>query len=114
MAVSQHGSMTDGHRPEVGRVRCPTCNARQAWADTCRRCQCDLTLLGSAHAACAGYRRRCLWHLRAGRIAEALRQAHRGHALCPDARSARLLAVCHLLSGNWARAITLAQLAGEE
>ena len=114
MAVSPQDCVTDGHRPEVGRVRCPTCNATQAWSDTCRRCTCDLTLLGSAHEACAGHRRRCLLFLRTGRLSEALRQAHRCYALCPDERSARLLAVCHLLSGNWTRAIALAQLAGEE
>jgi hypothetical protein len=52
--------------------------------------------------------------LRAGRPGEALRHARRSYALRPDPRSARLLAVCHLLCGNWTSAIAIAQLAGEE
>jgi len=95
-------------------MRCPTCNAEQAWSDTCRRCKCDLTLLRIAAQACAGRRRRSLQLLRAGRLSEALYQAHRCYAQCPDARSARLLAVCHLVCGNWTQAIALAQFAGDD
>ena len=92
-------------------MRCPTCGATQAWSDTCRRCKCDLVLLRSVAEACGESRRRCLASLRAGRLAEALRQARRGYALCPDERSSRLLAVCHLVNGNWARAIAADLLA---
>ena len=89
---------------------CPTCGAQQEWSDTCRRCRCDLTLLRAVKEARRGHRRRCLLLLRAGRLTEALQQARRGYALCADQRSARLLAVCHLVCGNWMRAITLAPL----
>jgi len=95
-------------------LRCPACNAKQAWSDTCRRCKCDLTLLASAREACNQRRRRCLLHLRAGRLPEAFRQARRCYAMCPDERSARLLAICHLLCRNWTGAIAASRLAGEE
>ena len=93
---------------------CPTCGAQQEWSDTCRRCKCDLTLLQAVEEAWREHRRRCLLLLRAGRLAEALQQARRGYALSADQRSARLLAVCHLVCGNWVRAITLAAAAGAE
>lgn len=87
---------------------CPTCGTEQEWSDTCRRCRCDLTLLRAVEKVRREHRRRCLLLLRAGRLTEALQQARRGYALCADQRSARLLAVCHLVCGNWTRAITLA------
>jgi len=101
-------------RATEGRMRCPTCKATQEWSDTCRRCKCDLTLLRSAAEACRESRRRCLLFLRAGRLAEAVRQARRGYSLCPDERSSRLLAVCHLARGDWARAVAMVDLAGNE
>jgi methionyl-tRNA synthetase len=90
-------------------VRCPTCGAGQPWSDTCRRCKCDLSLLRRVAEASERCRRRALVFLRAGRRADALREAHRAHALRPDARSVRLLSVCHLLAGNWLKAIALTQ-----
>lgn len=98
----------------AGGVRCPTCHARQEWSDTCRRCKCDLRLLRSVVEAGREARRRCLLLLRAGRVTEALRQARRGDALCSDRRSARLLAVCYLLCGNWVKAAVLARVAAAE
>lgn len=97
--------------PANGDVRCPTCGARQAWSDACRRCKCDLSLLRRVTDAVGASRRRCLASLRAGRVQEALRHARRLYALCPDRPTARLLAVCHLLQGNWTAAVTMAQIA---
>ena len=108
MDVSTYDRTTDQ------RMRCPTCGAKQTWSDACRRCKCDLTFLRSAAEASRGHRRRCLLLLRAGRHGEALRQAQRAYALHPDPRSARLLAVCHLLCGHWISALAIAQLFGEE
>ncbi len=102
------------HHATEGQVRCPTCNARQDWSDACRRCQCDLTFLRSAMDACRRSRRRALWHLRAGRLSEALRHARRACTLAPDQRSTRLLAVCYLLSGNWTQAILVARMVADE
>lgn len=92
-----------------GEVRCPTCNAKQPYADTCRRCKCDLGLLKSMAEASLRTRRRCLVHLRAGRISAALAQARRAFALRPEKRSARLLAVCHLLNGDFREATRAAR-----
>jgi len=97
--------------PAGGEVRCPACGARQAWSDACRRCKCELGLLRRVTAAAAASRRRCLASLRAGRVDEALRHARRLYALSPDRPAARLLAVCHLLQGNWPVAVSLAQRA---
>ena len=89
-------------------VACPTCNAKQPWSDVCRRCKTDLQLLHGVWQTYQQTRRRCLVHLREGRLAEALEQARQLHALCPDAHSRRLLAVCHLLRENWHEALTIA------
>jgi len=92
------------------RFRCPTCGAAQDWSETCRRCKCDLTLLKRATEACRRSRRHCLLHLRAGRIPEALRQARRGYAMQCDESSARLLAVCYLLAGDFREATRMARI----
>ncbi|MGA2032285.1 MAG: hypothetical protein ABSG68_08530 [Thermoguttaceae bacterium] len=96
-------------RPAGGAVRCPTCGAMQEWSDACRRCRCELALLRQVSDAALSTRRRCLRALHAGHVPEALRHARRLYALCPDQPAARLLAVCHLLQGNWAAAATMAQ-----
>jgi hypothetical protein len=95
--------------PADGELRCPTCGARQEWSDTCRRCKCDLVLLRRVAGAGRACRRQCLRSLRAGRIGEALHHARRLYALFPDRPAARLLAVCHLLRGNWAAALVLSR-----
>ncbi len=97
--------------PTDGDVRCPTCGARQEWSDACRRCKCELILLRRVTDAVQANRRRCLGLLQAGRVREALRYARRSYALSPDRPAARLLAVCHLLQGNWTAAFTMAQIA---
>ena len=101
-------------RSAHGDVRCPTCGALQEWSDACRRCQCDLTLLRRVMQAAQTSRQRCLCALRAGRISEAVRHARRLQALCPDRSSARLLAVCQLLQGNWLAAATMARIADSQ
>ena len=47
-------------------MRCPTCGARPGWADTCRRCKCDLRLLRAAERAYEQHRAECLRLLIAG------------------------------------------------
>jgi hypothetical protein len=95
-------------------VRCPTCGAWQDWSDACRRCRCDLTLLRRVAEAIQTSRRHCLCALRAGRTSEALQQARRFQALCADRSAARLLAVCHLLQGDWLAAATVARIADRQ
>ena len=97
--------------PAHGDARCPTCGALQEWSDACRRCRCDLTLLRCMSEAAQASRRRCLHAVRAGRSSEAIRHAHRLYAISPDASAARLLAVCHLLQGNWLSATTMTRIA---
>ena len=94
--------------PSQAQMRCPVCRAAQAWSDTCRRCKCDLSLLRSAATACGEMRVRCLGHLRAGRLAEALQDARHAYDLCPTEEATRLLAVCHLLCQDWPAALSLA------
>jgi hypothetical protein len=48
--------------------------------------------------------------LRVGRFSDALRHARRFHILCSDPLATRLLAVSHLLSGNWPAATALARI----
>ena len=85
--------------------RCPTCGARQSWADVCRRCKCDLSLAVAAYRRRSRLRARCLVQLRAGQPDAALRAANELHALAPDADSIRLLAVAHVLHGDYAAAV---------
>lgn len=107
MVVSGQDRVTEGS------VRCPTCKARQEWSDTCRRCKCDLADLREVAAASRWSARRCLLLIRAGRLSGALREARRCWALNPGKRSARLLAVCYFLRGEWAKAIAVSQFADE-
>ena len=85
--------------------RCPTCGAQQVWADVCRRCKCDLSLVVAAHRRRHQLRAGCLDELRRQRPDAALRTASALHTLAPDADSARLLAVAHLLHGDYAAAV---------
>jgi hypothetical protein len=86
-------------------MRCPTCGARQEWADTCRRCKCDLRLLRAAEQTYERSRQLCLHHLHAGRPDTALPAAINCHSLRPGPETYRLLALCHLLEENWPEAL---------
>lgn len=93
---------------DLATVRCPTCRALQDWSDTCRRCQSDLRLLRAAAASYLRDRRQALLLLRAGDFRAALGPARRAYQLRPGPDSARLLASCALLSGDWVSAASLA------
>lgn len=89
-------------------MRCPTCNAQQAWSDECRRCKCDLSLLRQWRRTSEAERRRCLRQLRAGRPRRALGHARRWAIMVGAAEASRLLGVCLLLCGAWPDACDLA------
>jgi hypothetical protein len=90
-------------------MRCPTCNAEQAWSDVCRRCKSDLTLLRELTTAAERLRGRALRHLRAGRRREALRDARESFEMHPRGATARLLAVCQFLNEDWDSALATAE-----
>jgi hypothetical protein len=96
------------------KMRCPTCGVEQEWADSCRRCRCDLRLLRAAEEAYWRHRRECLGALENGRIEVALAHARKSHELFPHAESHRLMAVCELMSERWQEALREARLAGDE
>jgi hypothetical protein len=95
-------------------LRCPTCGAKQAWTDTCRRCRSDLRLLCEALAAYERHRRSSLRALNAGRLESARWHARRCQELRPGPESQRLLAVCQLLRGDWLDAVDLAHAIDED
>jgi hypothetical protein len=107
--MSDAGLGADG----CGMLRCPTCQARQEWSDLCRRCKCDLALLRRTAEAHRDSRRRCLLALRAGRARLALEYAGYAYLVSPDADTARLVAVCHFLLGNWDEALAAGRAAAE-
>ena len=80
----------------AGHMRCPVCRAAQAWAQTCRRCRADLSLL----TALAGRRERlhaeALRALHEGNVIQAFRRAQQVHRIQPDAASRRLLLACRM------------------
>jgi hypothetical protein len=90
-------------------MRCPTCNARQAWSDECRRCKCDLSLLRQCWRTGEAERRRCLRELGAGRPPRALDHARRYAGLVGAAAASRLLGVCLLMCNDWPGARNLAR-----
>jgi predicted amidophosphoribosyltransferase len=83
---------------------CPVCRAEQPWSDSCRRCRCDLSLLRKADQARRLARQQSEEHLRAGRWAEAHRMALALYDLDRGRDAPRLLALCCLLAGDFARA----------
>lgn len=93
-------------------LRCPTCGARQAPSDTCRRCKSDLRLLVAALETYEEHRRASLANLGAGRLDAALRHARRCHELRPGPESYRLLALCRLVVGDWPEAMAEGSAAG--
>ena len=91
------------------KMHCPTCGAEQDWADSCRRCRCDLRLLRAAEIAYWRHRRDCLHALDNGQYEIARSHARKSHELFPHADSHRLLAVCELLSERWLEALLRAR-----
>ena len=89
-------------------LRCPVCKADNAQGPLCRRCKADLSLLFVLEAqrqqALAAARRAAAagdWH--------SLRQwAGRADTLRRDDETRRLLAVAHLLHGDFAEAVQTA------
>ncbi len=76
---------------------CPTCNARQAWSDQCRRCKTDLTLLRQIWLAAEMERRQCLRMLADGHPHQARRHARQYATYVGHPQAARLIGVCNLL-----------------
>ena len=99
MRVADPATPTAKSRQEF---TCPTCGARQVATDSCRRCQCDLSLVQAAHQWQVTLHRRCLALLRQRRLHRATRVARKCCEFSPNESSIRLLAVCHLLQGNFA------------
>jgi hypothetical protein len=83
---------------------CPTCGARQGWAETCRRCKCDLRLLRAAVGAYVRNRRDCVLYLYTGFSEAALRCALKCHQLQPGAESRRLTALAYAVAEDWPEA----------
>ena len=97
--------------PSQQDMRCPTCGARQAWTDACRRCKCDLRLLCAAASSYEQHRQSCLEHLIGGTPERAVSHAHSCHGLAPGGESLRLIALCQLHLENWADAWEAAESA---
>ena len=86
-------------------MRCPVCRAENAENVDCRRCKADLSLLVTLEQS----RRMALAEaMRAAAVgdgAAALIHAETAHQLRSDAETWRSLAVAHLLTGDYARAL---------
>jgi hypothetical protein len=98
----------------VDTMHCPTCGAEQVWADSCRRCRCDLRLLRAAEQAYRWHRRQCQGDMLAGQFESALLHATKIYRLRSSAESCRLLALCSFLNERWLEAVQLARAAGLE
>ncbi|MDA1015340.1 MAG: hypothetical protein O3A00_12930 [Planctomycetota bacterium] len=94
-------------------MRCPTCRAQQAWSDECRRCKSDLSLLRRFDESRRWHRDRCLRDLNASRPAQALWHAEQLHRLESSSDASRLLAVCCVVNGDFARAMQLVHASSE-
>jgi hypothetical protein len=99
--------MNDEPSSTAEELCCPTCGARQAWSDTCRRCKCDLSLVLQLRQHLRRLRRQCLSDLRDDRLAQALATARQCYGTSGEDEDARLLAVCHLLNGQFAEALAV-------
>jgi hypothetical protein len=85
-------------------MTCPTCRAEQGWSGECRRCKCDLSDLRAVWRAGCHARQACLQSLADGDFARALYHARRYCSLQPGDDAIRLVAVTHLLRGEWLEA----------
>ena len=90
-------------------LACPTCGARQAWSDECRRCGSDLSDLRAVWLAGLRAKAGCRIALRAGKFDQALVRARRLASLDPSESSRQLLTVCLLLCGDWSEALLASQ-----
>jgi len=85
-------------------LSCPTCGASNQTGPTCRRCRSDLRLLHRLEADRAAEAQKLLQALAEERWDEALLSAQYMHRLRQDEQSARYLAVCQLLTHQFAAA----------
>ena len=81
--------------------RCPTCGAGQELSDQCRRCKCDLSLVLEIHERRAALYESTLQRLKHGDTTSALTRARQLCSISADPETARLLAVCQLLAGDY-------------
>jgi hypothetical protein len=95
--------------PEPSSMCCPTCRAKQAWSDTCRRCGSDFTLLRRFAARARWYREQCLLAIHTSDDKTAADYARALYDLTPDASAAKLLAVCLVQIGDFDGARLLAE-----
>lgn len=79
---------------ETETMHCPTCRAKQAWSDECRRCKSDLSLLRHFESARRWHWQRCMEHLNAMRFELARRHAEQLLSLDGSAQSRRLFELC--------------------
>ena len=85
-------------------LRCPTCGASNQSGPTCRRCRSDLRLLHRLEGDRAAEARALAQALSEARWDDALLSAQYMHQLRQDDQSARYLAVCQLLTNQFAAA----------
>jgi len=90
--------------PPPPALSCPTCGASNQTGPTCRRCRSDLRLLHRLEADRAAEAQKLVQALAEERWDEALLSAQYMHRLRQDEQSARYLAVCQLLTHQFAAA----------
>jgi hypothetical protein len=96
---------SDTSETKTVEAECPTCGARQAPADECRRCQCDLRMVRDVERQYDELRLRCLALMRTRRLKRATEAAHDCRAVSSEECSQRLLAACYLLQGDFPSAL---------
>ena len=99
-------------------LRCPVCKADNAFpteggAALCRRCKADLTLLFALEQQRQGVLDTAQRAASRGEWRDFLAAVERADALRSDDESRRLLAVAHLLQGDFAEALHAAQRVAE-
>jgi Flp pilus assembly protein CpaB len=92
-------------------MRCPVCRADNDLVASCRRCKADLELLLAVETQRQQALTAANRALQAGELSVALRAAAQAHHRRAAADTARLLAVAHLRSGNFALALRWRQAA---
>lgn len=102
-------STAGGNGPnDAGEQRCPTCGAAQAATSLeCRRCKADLSLFASVLRLQEELERRALVALDRGEHERTLALARRRLEVSPDKEAARLLAVAHLVRGEFDQALAV-------